>query len=226
MKKNIVAIILSLCFAFGAFAQGPAGYGGRYGRYPRVGYRDRVPSYRTRIPVSFGTRIGLDYASVFSEAAALDGRSPEGNFLFGFSLGMPVSRLLDFESGLYYIGKGGRSGSGDARFMYDLDYLELPLEFRYNYFVSPYFAVRPLLGVYGAVGVGGRIRNYQSRDAFSSYSEGYFRRWDAGFRFGCGIAASIIRLDLVYDLGVANVGQDIFDKTRTGCLMLMFGFDF
>ena len=226
MKKCIAALFLSLSFAFSAFAQVPGGPGGRHGRYPGGGYRDRVPAYGYQMPVSVGTRIGLNISSLSSEAPALDGRIPSGNFLAGLSLCIPVSPSFDIESGLYYIGKGGRCGSGDSRFTYDLDYIELPLEIRYDYFLSPFFAVRPLLGVYGAVGVGGKIRNYQAREAFSSYSDGYFRRWDAGLRIGCGLASSIVRLDLVYDLGLANVGQDTFDETRTGCLMLMFGFDF
>lgn len=192
-----------------------AHYGGGYLGYPSYGY------------FYGGLRLGLSVAHVWSDAAALDGRSPMAGLNVGMAFGMLVTGPLDFETGLYYIGKGGKSG-GNAHgdFTYDLDYFEVPFVLKYNCFLSPELAVQPFFGGFVSLGIGGKIRDYDNRQAFSSFSEGCFRRGDAGLRIGCGLAARMFYLEAAYDIGLANIGRDDFDRTRSGCLALSIGFNF
>ena len=48
----------------------------------------------------------------------------------------------------------------------------------------------------------------------------------AGIKLGCGIGFNVAYLDVSYDIGLANVGQDAFDDTHTGCLTINLGVNF
>ena len=47
-----------------------------------------------------------------------------------------------------------------------------------------------------------------------------------GFRIGCGIGYDMFYADLTYDIGLANICHDSFDKSRNGALQLNFGVNF
>ena len=133
---------------------------------------------------------------------------------------------LFLESGLYYTQKGGKSGSGGEKFSYDLNYLEIPLLIKYKHFVGNQTSIQPYVGAFLAVGTDGNIKDYGHRDAFSSYENGYFKRFDSGIKLGCGVGFNMLYLDASYDIGLANIGQDAFDDTHTGCFTLNVGVNF
>ena len=103
---------------------------------------------------------------------------------------------------------------------------EVPLLLKYKYFTSSDIAIEPFAGGYVSCGVGGQIKDYDNRNAFSSYDEGYFKRMDGGLKIGCGVEFRMLYLDLSYDIGLANVGQDDFDDTRNGCFTVNVGVNF
>lgn len=238
--KKVLSIFLTVCLL--AVAGGDAFAQGRVAKdLPRdarvergsrhvsgQGYHDKdyldYPSYGY---FYFGLRCGLSVSSVWSDASALDGRNPVTGLSAGMAFGTLVSGPMDFETGLYYVEKGGKS-SGDAHgdFTYDLNYLEVPFVLKYNYFFNPELALQPLFGGYVSLGAGGKIRDYDNRHAFSSFSDGYFRHGDAGLRLGCGLAARMFYFEAVCDLGLANVGKDDFDRTRTRCFSFSIGLNF
>lgn len=177
----------------------------------------------------FGFRLGLNVAHVRSSAAALDGNQFKTGVNIGLVAGFGLSHTtpLYFETGLYYAQKGGKCDvSGGNKFTYDLGYLELPLLLKYRHRVSRDVRIEPFAGAFVGVGVSGQIKNYGARKAFGSYETGYFRRGDAGIKLGCGIGFNVAYLDVSYDIGLANVGQDAFDDTHTGCLTINLGVNF
>ena len=97
---------------------------------------------------------------------------------------------------------------------------------KYRYFLANGMSIEPSAGGYLACGVGGQIKDYGAREAFSSYSNGYFNRFDGGLRLGIGFSVSAFYAEAAYDIGLANVGQDAFDDTHTGCFTLSAGFNF
>ena len=109
---------------------------------------------------------------------------------------------------------------------YDLNYLEVPVVLKYKYEVDDHFSIQPQLGGYFAVGVGGKIKNYAERAAESSFKDANFRRCDGGIRIGCGIGYDMFYADLTYDIGLANICHDSFDKSHNGALQLNFGVNF
>ena len=106
---------------------------------------------------------------------------------------------------------------------YDLNYLEIPAVLKYKYEVDDHFSIQPQVGGYFAVGVGGKIKNFAEREAESSFKDANFRRLDGGIRIGCGIGYDMFYADLTYDIGLANICHDSFDKSRNGALQFNFG---
>lgn len=191
-----------------------------YGHFDRRG--DYNDSY-------FGFRIGPSFSYVSSDGSALDG----GNWQTGLNVGVVGGIALSnyqpiyLEGGLYYIEKGGKKNiEGNKKMTYDLNYLEIPVVFKYKYNIDPHFSIQPQLGGYFAAGVGGKVKNYLDRQAESSFSDDYFRRVDGGIRIGCGVQYDMFYADLTYDIGLANIGHDLFDKTRNSGLQLNFGVNF
>lgn len=109
---------------------------------------------------------------------------------------------------------------------YSLNYLEVPVVLKYKYNVDNHFSIQPQVGGYFAAGVGGKIKNYKDREVESSFSKDKFSRFDGGLRFGCGIGYDLFYVDLTYDLGLANICHDTFDKSNNGSLQLNFGVNF
>lgn len=209
---------------------------GQSGRYAL--FDDHRPSYSAwhRTNTYFGVRLGLNAASVRSEANALDGSSLKAGLNVGIVGGVQLSHRTPvfFESGLFYSQKGGKSnnvitaGGGKTKFTYGLNYLEVPILIKYKHIADwrNRVTIEPFAGAFVGVGVGGNIKDYGDRVAFDSYDNGFFKRGDAGIKLGCGVGFGMGYFDVSYDIGLANVGQDAFDDTHTGCLTVNIGVNF
>lgn len=177
----------------------------------------------------FGFRIGPSFSYVNSDDARLDGGNWQTGLNVGVVAGIPLSdyQPIYLEAGLSYIEKGGKKDlSSGKKMTYDLNYLEIPVVLKYKYNVDNHFSIQPQLGGYFAAGVGGKIKNFEEREAQNSFSEKNFRRLDGGLRIGCGVQYDMFYCDLTYDIGLANICHDTFDKSRNGGLQLNFGVNF
>ena len=200
-------------------------------RTGHLDYSQRRPNSRDNALGAnyYGVRLGPSFSTVNSDDPALDG----GNSQTGLNLGVVAGFALSYdtplyiETGLFYNEKGGKKTiEGGKKMTYDLNYLELPIVVKYAIDIDGDFSVQPFAGGYLACGVGGKIRNYKDRVAESSFSKQYFQRFDAGLRFGCGIAYDMFYADISYDLGLSNICHDEFDKSHNRCLSLNFGVNF
>ena len=163
--------------------------------------------------------------------AYLDGNRTKAGVNVGLAVGTSLSSYspVYLESGLYFVQKGGESKHGGEKFTYGLDYLEIPLVFKYKAPVGGDVTIEPFLGGFVSCGVSGEIKDFQHRQAYSSFSDDYndnFRRFDGGLRIGCGLSVDMFYIEAGYDLGLANVGKDYFDDTHTGALNLSVGINF
>ncbi|MCR4854339.1 MAG: PorT family protein [Prevotella sp.] len=177
----------------------------------------------------YGLRIGPSFSTVSSDDPYLDGSSMKTGLNVGMATGFNINRTpLFFETGLYYTEKGGKGKADGDRFTYNLNYLEVPLVLKYDVYMGNNFSIQPFLGGYLACGVGGKIKDFGAREAYSSFSDSpySFQRFDGGVRMGCGIQYDMLYLDLTYDLGLANVSHDDFDESSNSALMLNFGLNF
>ena len=178
----------------------------------------------------FGFRLGMAVATVHSDAANLDGSDSRTGRDVGFVAGTRITRSapLYFESGLSYTEKGGKGRYEGDKFTYRLEYLELPLLIKYKYPVASDITIEPFAGGYLACGVGGKVKDYGKREAYSSFSNemGSFRRFDGGIRLGCGASFDKLYVGMSYDVGLANVGHYDFEDKRTGSFNLNIGVTF
>ncbi len=179
----------------------------------------------------YGFRLGLGVATVNSDSPVLDANKAKTGLNAGFVVGTQLTRQapLFFETGIYYTEKGGKSNYQGNKFTYGLNYVELPLLLKYKYYADRDFSIEPFAGGYLSCGVGGKIKDFGNRKAYGSFSDDYdenFKRFDGGLKVGCGVGFQMLYLEASYDIGLANVGNDEFDDTHTGCFNLTFGVNF
>jgi hypothetical protein len=221
MKKTLLLSILCILLAMPAMAQ--------YGYRPRVQTVGRHGNeYVAWHSYYLGFRVGVNASHVATDSPLLDGGGIKSGLNIGFAAGTQLSYRapLFLETGLYYTQKGGKGGSGHDKVTCELNYLEVPLLIKYKHFVGHQTSVQPYAGAYLALGTDGQIKNYGSRTAFSSYEDGYFKRFDGGLKIGCGVGFNMVYLDASYDIGLSNTMQDSFDDAHNGCFTLNFGVNF
>ena len=227
MKRMMIAI-LSMMLTVPMMAQ----YGRPRPTYGRPnGYRSVQvrPAYRRNVTDTYyGLRIGANFSTVNSDDRYLDGGSLRTGLNVGAVVGfqMVPQAPIYFETGLSYVEKGGTGHVDGVKFTYKLDYLEMPLVLKYNYIAAPLVSIQPYIGGYLAAGVGGQIKDFGHRHAYSSFDDEGFRRFDAGIKVGCGVQFDHLYAEMGYDFGLSNISQDYFDTSRTGSLFLTAGVNF
>lgn len=228
MKRLMIAM-LSLMLTVPMMAQyGPrTRYRGSYVR-PRTHYTPARPSGYSPLDMYFGLRGGGAFSTVSSDDPLLDGGSMRAGVNVGFVAGfqMVPSTPLYFETGLMYVEKGGEGKYQGSKFTYSLNYLEVPLLLKYNGVVDRDLSIQPFIGGFLSAGVGGKIRDFGHRQAFSSFSDDGFKRFDGGIRLGCGLQYAHLYAEVGYDIGLANISRDSFDTSRTGSLFATLGVNF
>lgn len=233
MKKIIIAA-LALVMSLPTLAQG-YGYGSRYSK------TTLIHSYgHESNDIYYGLRLGLGLTNVNSDDRQLDGGSIQAGLNLGAVIGFQLSPdyPVYLESGLMYMEKGGKgtnylsSSTGTStlydskKFTYSLNYLELPILVKYIYNIDDELSVQPFAGGYLALGIGGKMKNYQDRESVSSFSSNYFKRFDGGLRIGCGIQYQVLYGELAYEYGLANIARDEFMSAHNGAFMVNVGVNF
>ena len=233
MKKYIFMALLGLVTVVPASAQnyrnsryynrntGRLDYSQRNTRsYSRYGNYGSTPFY-------VGFRVGPSFSSVISDNREFDDGSTKTGLNVGMAAGFSVSPYIPLfvESGLYYTEKGGK---GHNDFKYSLNYLEVPFVLKYIHNFDSSFSIQPFFGGYVAGGVGGKVKNYYARESYDAFGGDYdqFKRFDGGLRMGVGIQYEMLYADVTYDLGLSNVGHDVFDEAKNSALMLNVGINF
>lgn len=218
MKKIVIAF-MSLVLSLPALAQ--------YGRPPHYNEPSRGRAFAPN-EIYYGLRLGVSFATVNSDDKYLDGGSMQAGLNVGGVVGLQLGyhSPLFFETGLSYIEKGGKGHFEGDKFTYSLNYLELPLVLKYRIDVDGRFNVQPFFGGYMALGVGGKIKDFGNRAAYSSFDDDAFKRFDGGIRLGCGVQYDMLYGELGYDFGLANISHDYFDTSHTGTLFATIGVNF
>lgn len=200
------------------------------GRSYPIGYLGDHRGYTGRYFVRsnyLGLRVGLGVSTIRSDDRYLNGASAKPGLNLGFVTGFQLAPItpIYLETGLLYTEKGGK-GNYNGKFSYKMDYLEVPLLMKYHIYLGRLTSVQPFAGVYGALGVGGKMKDFDQREAYSSFSKDAFRRLDGGLRLGCGLQYDHLYAELGYDLGLANVSHDYFDTSHTGSFFANIGLNF
>ena len=230
MKRTMMILLLALLTVSTAMAQYPARRYRRPVPPPRPVYRSDYSyrdSYR-RQPVNdiyYGFRVGANISNVRSDDPYLDGGSAKAGVNLGFVAGfqlVPRSPVY-VETGLLYSEKGGKGNCNGHSFTYALNYLEVPFVLKAMMPLDHQTTVQPFVGIYASAGVGGKIKDFNQRQAYSAFDDEGFERFDAGLRLGCGLQYANLYAELGYDLGLANVSHDYFDTAHTGAFFATIG---
>lgn len=184
--------------------------------------------YKKEYLYYYGLRLGMNLSTVSSDDSYLDGGDIQAGLNIGALVGFQLSPQAPvyFESGLFYTEKGGKGKNQGKKFIYNLNYLEVPVVIKYKFDVDGDFSVHPFAGGYMAWGIGGRIKNYGDRETYKTFSDTTFKRFDGGLRLGCGFEYQILYGEMAYDLGIANIGHDDFGSSKNGCFTINFGVNF
>lgn len=221
MKRMIIAL-LSIVLTMPAFAQ-----------YGRTHYYTRpitpARGHFQHNPESYlGLRLGVGFSTVNSDDRYLDGGSMKTGInvgaVAGFQLG--YRSPVYFETGVSYVEKGGEGRFENSKFTYGLNYIEVPLVLKYKIEPAYDFSIQPFFGGYVAFGVGGKIKDFGIRQAYSSFDNEGFKRFDGGIKLGCGVQYDFLYGEVGYDFGLANISHDYFDTSHTGSLYMTIGVNF
>ena len=87
-------------------------------------------------------------------------------------------------------------------------------------------SLMPFVGGYLSVGVGGKIKDFGNRHAYSSFDDVGFKRFDGGVKVGCGLQYDYLYAEVGYDFGLSNISHDYFDTSHTGALSATIGVNF
>ena len=127
---------------------------------------------------------------------------------------------LNLLTGLEFVQKNSKYEETKIR----LSYLQVPLVVVYMHDLGNDRKVFGGLGPYFAYGIGGKFEG----DGFSekAFDQDFgFKRFDAGLTFTGGYNFdSQWSVGLAYDLGLTNIEQDSFDKTKNRCLSVYVGY--
>ncbi len=197
----------------------------------------------------FGLRIGPAFSHVGGDAISYADGGRTGLHLGGV-VGFEVTNRAPvfFETGLSFVSKGGNGNYSGQKLSTSLNYIELPLVFKYIYYTDMGLSIHPLFGGYLAVGVDGNIKNttagvkkkvgafgkdLKTEEAVEKLGvlpgDGVLpraKRFDGGLRIGCGAGFSMFYLDLTYDIGLANISHDDYNSSSNGTFYLNFGVNF
>ena len=226
MKKNALLLVAVLCLVVSL----PTSAQSRRRGYtpPPSRYGVGVSRSHYNVPNTYlGLRFGLSASHVNSDDPYLDGGNSQTGLNVGVVAGVQLTPMMPlfFEGGLEYTEKGGKGDNGN-KFTFDLNYLEVPLTLKYSAQVAPATAVEPFIGGYLACGVGGKIKDFGHREAYSSFGDGGFKRFDGGIRVGCGLAYEMLYAEIGYDFGLTNIGDDYFNDTHNGAFFANIGINF
>lgn len=173
----------------------------------------------------YGLRLGLNIASINSDVVDEDMDSRTG-LAVGATYGIQLanSTPIWLELGAMYSEKGGQRHINGSDIKTRLCYLQLPIVLKYSFDIYDDLYLQPLLGGYLAVGVGGKTKNYGTRESTDSFSK--LNRFDGGLRVGCGLEYQMLYAELGFDFGLANISKDDFNTARNQSFFINIGVNF
>ncbi len=163
-------------------------------------------------------------------------------FKFGLDAEYQLANKICLEAGLAYIRKGATTSgirlSGteiNAIKFAEMDYLQLPVMIGYKFHIGNHFSIKPSVGGYYAVGVGGYAlidgvdafnQPYTERTSTFSGTDGTVyrpcNRNDGGLAFALNIGYRNFSIKAEYDLGLATATYYGNGKQRTFSVSLAY----
>ena len=205
MKKLLVAI-MAVLFSAPSFAQ-----------YSSGGFS------LSESTVYYGIRLGANFSTLAGKYMDLGTR-------VGMNLGGVVGiRVSDttpvfLESGLYYSSRGAKKNKTTI----STHNLEIPILIKYGIQATDEIAVLPYIGPYFAYGLGGNYKWDNGNVVVKDKTFDHLKRFDMGFKVGCGAEYNKLYLELGYQFGVTSIAKEnpADDAARNSSIYVNFGVNF
>jgi hypothetical protein len=203
MKKILVSIV-AMVFAIPTFAQFSSG-----------GFDlDKENLY-------YGVRIGMVGANLTGDAEATGMKI---GLSLGGVIGIRISHTtpLFLESGLYYVGRGGKDGD----FSVGYNNLEIPLLIKYGVKAGD-IAILPFFGPYFAYGISGKTKLLgEEVGTFDEKKWDGLKRANMGLKLGCGLEFNKLYVEAGYQFGLSNITKHDDFSVHSNALFLNVGVNF
>ncbi|MBR3496600.1 MAG: PorT family protein [Prevotella sp.] len=203
MKKILVSIV-AMVFAIPTFAQFSSG-----------GFDlDKESMY-------YGVRIGMVGANLTGDAEA---SGMKIGLSLGGVIGIRISHTtpLFLESGLYYVGRGGKDGDNSVGY----NNLEIPLLIKYGVKAGD-IAVLPFFGPYFAYGISGKTKILGEKvGTFDEKKWDGLKRANMGLKLGCGLEFNKLYVEAGYQFGLSNITKHDDNSVHSNALFLNVGVNF
>lgn len=187
--------------------------------------RERSRYNRRGTEQYYGLRLGLNVASLSSDAVDLDMDSRTGLSVGAvYGLQLTNSTPIWLELGAFYSEKGGETHVQGEHTTCRLGYLQVPIVIKYSFDVYDDLYVQPFLGGYLGLGISGKTKNYGTRESSSSFDQ--FNRFDGGLRIGCGVEYQMLYAEVGFDFGLANINKSDFDTVHNRNFFAAIGVNF
>ncbi len=186
--------------------------------------------------IEFGVRAGLNVNSLSGSGAK--GMKSRVGYHVGAVMDWNVAKNLYVQPGLYFTTRGAKSSYDGGEEKINMNYLQIPITVAYRFPVSEQVKIDVNVGPYIALGLGGKIKYSESGDwgdegdwsdysfdDFDDYasdetkvfgSNGLYKRFDAGLRFGASVHFKRFSLGFSYDLGLTNIIRDSNEDYDSG----------
>ena len=214
---STAAVLAQPGYGHGGYHKGPSGHYGHGRDYGR-GYNGNN--------LYGGLKFGITASHIGGTSSDFDANGIKTGISLGAAAGFSISPFAAFESGLYYVEKGGIDNSSVGKITYNLNYLEVPILLKLNIFSGNRAVIQPYAGAYLGLGVGGQIKDYRMRKSASSFNDTDFKRGDSGVVLGCGITWSFLHAGISYEYGLADISKSGFGDRHNRALLLNVGFGF
>lgn len=173
----------------------------------------------TNAQASFGVKAGVNFASIRGDNT--DDISGRTSFAGGLYAELPMSGEFTFQPELLYSGQGAEFTGIEGDETFKLDYLNVPLMFKY--YVSEGFNVQ----------AGPQIGFLLSAKADEVNTYDFMTNIDFGLNFGLGYKLeSGINIEARYNLGLSNIwetyyyGSDAIVNNKNGVWQITLGYTF
>jgi len=175
----------------------------------------------------FGIRTGLSLSTMLMKNSDLtysDKLSKRQGFQFGPIVDLPMEKMVSFETGLLFTGKGfklnnkrDQLNTSDDVLKANLLYLDIPLTLKLTVDLSD----SKLFGVFGPyVGIGLKGTAKCDGDCSKDKEDIKFgndediKRMDAGLTMGAGVEITPLQISGTYNVGLANLSTNTYDPSE------------
>ncbi len=175
----------------------------------------------------YGIRIGMTVSRLHGDAHFFTPDDSKTGLTLGGVLGLRLSNFTPvfLESGLYYTERGGKGNdinpeSAKKHAVSKFNIIEIPVLIKYGIKTGDEVALLPFAGSYFSMAVNGKTNKH------GTFQKDYFKRFDAGFKLGCGVEYSLLYIEMGYQFGLSNISNNEDNSVHHGALFANFGVNF